>query len=134
MPKPQIEIPRYFAMQVNGHARGKDNFLCVCIPNDGDAPNEKAVAMFTRKDDARRFIEMHELTDCAPAFAGNRELRTWLTECAKNRARWAVINFRNEARFEMVKSFRITDAIAAINSAAVESEEPILVEAHTLML
>jgi hypothetical protein len=137
LPSVKIEIPRYSVVKVIDEFGLASDFVCVDLPGNGDELHERAVAMFSGRDEAQRFIATHHLTDWVPAFIGYTELREWLAGCHQNHEDWAVVNFHNNPQPEFVKTFRIADAmgeIDAIDAEHLESGEPVFVEGQSLLL
>jgi hypothetical protein len=127
----QIKLPRRTVVKLAGDSRGECDFACVNLPNDDDAPDEIAVVMFSRTDGARRFIDDNDLQGWLPAFIAYTELRELLTACEqKQKALWGVVDYYNDARRQIIRSFRIEAAIAAIDAANLETDDPIIIEGH----
>jgi len=127
----QFKLPRRTVVKLVGDSQGECDFACVNLPHDDDAAEEIAVVMFSRTDGARRFIAANELQGWLPAFIAYNELRELLSACEqKKKALWGVVDFYNDERRQVVRSFRIESAIAAIDAANLESDEPIFIEGH----
>jgi hypothetical protein len=127
----QIKLPRRTVVRLAGDSPDQCDFACVGLPKDDEASDETAVVMFSRTDGARRFIEANALEGWLPAFIAYTELRELLTECEQRQgAVWGVVDFYNDARRQIVRSFRIEAAIAAIDAANLETDDPIFIEGH----
>ena len=127
----QIKLPRRTVVKPAGDSRDEFDFACVNLTNDEDAADETAVVMFSRTERARRFIDAHALEGWLPAFIAYTELRDLLTACEqRQRTVWDVVDFYNDARRQIVRLFRIEAAIAAIDAANLETDDPILIEGH----
>jgi hypothetical protein len=127
----QIKLPRRTVVKLVDNSRGECVFACVNLPHDDGGPDETAVVMFSQIDAARRFIDANGLRGWLPAFIAYDELRELLASCEQTQgALWGVVDFYNDTRRQIVKSFRIEAAIAAIDSANLETDDPIVMNGH----
>jgi len=126
----QIKLPRRTIVALAGESVVECDLACVDLPGE-EVPEETAVVMFSRTDWARRFIELNDLHGWLPAFIAYTELRELLMACQqKQGALWGVVDFFNDTQRQLVKTFRLESAIAAIDSADLETGDPILIDGH----
>jgi len=126
----QIKLPRRTILKRCSDSADECYFAGVRFLDDEFSPWRKAILMFSNLETARRFIRDNRLEGWLPAFIDYsclRRLFVWERDQGVN---WAVLDFSNKRRSQMVRAFRLQAAIRAINSADIEHDDPIVIEGN----
>jgi len=127
----QVKLPRRTVVKMAGELPDQCNLACIVLPQDEVSPERTAIVMFSRTAGARRFIDTHDLQGWLPAFIAYSELRELLAACEQKQGLlWGVVDFCNKGQRQLVKAFRLGAAIAAIDEANLDTDDPIVIEGN----